>query len=99
LAPPGGGELHLWSEKHFTEPAAVTNDLVLPDEYQDAVVWNLTCRMAAEFIGDPTPYQMAMANVTFTEVAALNQANDPAESYIEVSDLNRGHTTYDIDGG
>jgi hypothetical protein len=42
---------------------------------------------------------MAMANVTFSEVKALNQANDPAEAEIETSNLNRGYTTYDIDGG
>lgn len=98
LYPPGGGTLYLWSQKYITDPAAIGNNLVLPEEYQDAVVWNLACRMAPEFIGDPTPYMIAMAETTKSEIAALNEANDPAISQIEISQLGAPYT-YDIDAG
>jgi hypothetical protein len=99
LWPPGGGELHLWSMKRLAQPAAVGNDTVIPEEYQDCIVWNLACRIAPEFIGDPTPFMMKMAKDTKDMIKSLNLVNDMDEMDCEVRMLNNGITSYNIDGG
>jgi len=99
LWPPGGGELHLWSQKRLAEPAAVGNNAVFPEEYQDAIVWNLACRIMPEYRGDPTPFMLNLANDALDTIAGLVFANDPAEMDVEVRLLNTGMTSHDIDGG
>lgn len=100
LWPPGGGELHLWSTKHFTEPATIGNDWAFTQESQDAIVWNLACRMSPEFIGDPSPFLLGMAQSTLDTMCNLNAANDPDEMDNEIAMLNGRHSTsYNIDGG
>lgn len=97
--PPGGGVLYLQTIKPLAEPAAVTNDVVFPDEYQDAIVWNLACRISPEFIGQPTPYQLAMAAYTLEGLRNENLANDMLEMEVEITELNGGYPGHDIDAG
>ncbi|MEJ2655599.1 MAG: hypothetical protein P8012_00175 [Desulfobacterales bacterium] len=99
LWPPGGGELHLWSKKHFTEPADVTQDAVFEQQFQDAIVWNLACRIAPEFLGDPTQFMLVMAAQGMKNITNLNAANNMDEANIEISRLNSGTSSYNIDGG
>lgn len=100
LWPPGGGELHLWSTKQFTLPASIGNDWEFTEESQDAIVWTLACRMAPEFIGDPTPFMMQQAADAMETIINLNAANDIDEMENELMYLNgRQTTTYNIDGG
>jgi hypothetical protein len=104
LLPAGGGVLNLYSLKPLAEPAAVGNDVVFPDHYQDAIVWNLACRIKLEFMGaDPSPYQLAMADHTMTTIRNLNMINDPVEIFNEMCYMNQGYLkhfgTYDIDAG
>jgi hypothetical protein len=101
LWPPGGGELHLWSTKHFTTPATIGNDWTFPEESQDAIVWNLACRMGPEFGVEPSPFIFSMARDSLTTIINLNAANDVSELNNELAVLNseHGQTFYDIDGG
>jgi len=97
--PPGGGELHLWSRKRLAEPATVAANAVFPEEYQDAIVWELSCRMAPEFIGDPTEYLLRRSAAAMAVMRNLNEGNNPAELVNDMSYLRQGLTSYDIDEG
>jgi len=99
LWPPGGGELHLWSRKRLAEPATVGANAVFPEEYQDAIVWELSCRMAPEFIGDPTEYMRIRSTDAMATLRDLNEANNPAELDNEISMLGIADNAYDINGG
>lgn len=99
LYPPGGGTLNLYSWKALAEPATVNAEIVFPDEYQDAINWNLCCRIKPEFVGDPSPYEMAMAQFTRDELVSFNEANDPAELANEMALLNPGISSYSINAG
>lgn len=99
LWPPGGGVLHLWSEKRLSEPSTLNSNMVVPEEYQDAIVWNLAKRMSPEFAGDPTAYIVAQAIAAKKIIENINAANDPAEMEMELRLLNRNNNNYDIDGG
>jgi hypothetical protein len=94
---PTGGELNLYSLKPLAEPATVDADIVYPDEYQDPIVWNLACRMSPEFVGEPTPYLMAMAQHTLEVLRQSNAANDLSELENEITMLGIGHAHYNID--
>ena len=99
LWPPGGGELHLWSQKRLAEPATVNANMVVPEEYQDAIVWNLAERMSPEFVGDPTVYIVKMASDSMKVLENINAANDPVEVESELRHFSQGEVGFDIDGG
>lgn len=99
LWPPGGGTLYLRSYKPLAEPATIAAEIVYPDLYQDAIVWNLAQRMSPEFVGEPTPYIMAMASYTFDEIRKANAANDLSEMTNEIAGLTGQDHSYSIDAG
>ena len=68
--PAGTGTLNLHSLKPLAEPATVDANVVYPDEYQDAIVWNLACRISPEFKGEPTPFLVETASRTISILEA-----------------------------
>jgi len=99
LFPAGGGTLYLRSAQPLAEPAAIGNDVVFPDEYQDAITWNLTMRIHPKFKGPPDAYTMAMAQQTLEEIENLNVANDYGEADNELTMLDDGYASFSIDAG
>lgn len=97
LWPPSGGDLMLMSMKQLDEPATIGASIEIPDEYQDAIVWNLACRMATEFIGEPSVYLVSMAQKAMSDLISMNESNDMPELSNELTLLGMGKCSYDID--
>jgi hypothetical protein len=97
--PPGSGTMYLQVLDYLSEPANIDSNVEYPDEYQDAIVWNLACRVSPEFVGDPSPYMLAMAAYTMEALENINAANDPPESEMDIRMIAPDYTMYDIDSG
>jgi hypothetical protein len=95
IYPPGGGVLHIWSQKQLSE-FDLTDDVTFPGEYDRAIKFNLAVEMAPEYGGlkDPALAQMAMDAKRAMENNNLALSMEPA-----AAEVMRVARRYHIDQG
>lgn len=65
-------EMHVVIKEHLTQFPTLTTTIVLPPEYLDALIWNLTVRIKPLYQLPPDPTSVALAK---NALAVIRQAN------------------------
>jgi hypothetical protein len=65
-------EIHIITKYSFTSSLTLTTDLALPPEYQDAIIWNLACRVRPLFGAAPDATLVALAKSALNTVRGAN---------------------------
>jgi hypothetical protein len=92
---PGSGQtLYLNSLKALQQFTALTTDLAMPPEYEEAIVFNLAMRLAS-YGGEMTPEARAVASES---LSALKTTNQPTR-YMSTDIGYMGRPNYDIAAG
>jgi len=89
LTPPGGGTLTLNCLIPLTDPTTLTEGVVLPGQYDGAIVWNLACDMMPEYGREPTPYMLGKAEQAKDEIISLNAALAMGEADLNIEHVGR----------
>lgn len=72
VPPAGIYEMHLMVKAQLPVPTTVTDSLMLPPEYLDAVVNNLACRIIVASGGQISPFLMAQARASLNTIKLAN---------------------------
>lgn len=72
LYPVGSGTLILDSLKPLTDPTAVSSSVSFPQEYNDAIKWNLAVRLAPDYGKEPSA---TIVNLAVSTLRALENKN------------------------
>jgi len=96
LYPPGGGTLHLWSEKPLTDPTTLGGDVTFPGEYDAAIKFGLAVHIAPEYGGLRDPMVAALAQEAYNDIIRINAAL--AMEAVDVPII-QGKRAYRIDEG
>lgn len=83
FAPDEAYTFNVPSIQPFTTFSTLTTDDSVPDEYLDALKWNLAVRLAPEYGKDPSVTVAAMARSTKTAVIARAYAHRPPVSTVD----------------
>jgi len=89
LYPVGGGDIYLDSQKRLTEPSLVTSSIAFAPEYDEAIEYNLTRRLAPKFNRELTNNVIDMARITKDEIMILNASLQVEEADMEILQINR----------
>ena len=71
IYPPGGGTLHLFSQKPLTEPG-LSDDITFPGVYDAAIKYGLAVHIAPEYGGLRDPMVAALAQEAYNDVIGIN---------------------------
>ena len=72
VPPAGIYEMHLMVKAQLPVPTTVTDQLMLPPEYLDAVVNNLACRIIVASGGQISPFLLAQASASLNTIKLAN---------------------------
>ena len=87
LMPPGSGTLTLHTLVPLSDPTTLTEDVVLPGEYDGAIVWNLACEMAPEYGKEPTAFMVAKAEIFKEDIISLNASLAIGEADLQIDHI------------
>jgi hypothetical protein len=73
--PLGGSTLYVDIMIALSDPSAITSDVEFPEEYDDAIKWNLAVRLAPEYGKEPSPTVQNLAFSTLSAVESRNFSN------------------------
>ncbi len=65
-------EIHLVIKNQMSEFANLTTDISLPPEYQDALIWNLACRIRPMFGQGPDQSLVTLAHMALIVISDAN---------------------------
>jgi len=85
--PIGSGTLTLYVLVPLADTTTLTEDVVLPGEYDSAIVWNLACELGPEYGKEPTPYMLAKAEIAKDDIISLNASLAMGEAELGVNML------------
>lgn len=93
--PAGTGTLTMYALVPLTDPTTLTEDVVMPGEYDQAIIWNLACQMMPEYGREPTQFIYKMAEDAKDDIISLNASLAVGTSVIDIVD--RPFMPYNID--
>jgi hypothetical protein len=96
LSPAGSGTLTLYDLIPLTDPTTLTEDIVMPGEYDQAIIWNLACEMAPEYGREPSMYWVTKAEEAKNDIISINASLAHEASRLDIIDKKR---RYYIDEG
>lgn len=83
---PGGGTLTLQALVPLQDPTTLTEDMALPGEYDQAIIWNLANLMMPEYGREPTSYMERTAMDALNTIETINAALAVEESELDILD-------------
>ena len=87
IYPPGTGTLNLYCLVPLSDPTTLTEDVVLPGEYDGAIVWNLACEMSLEYGREPSPFMVAKAESAKDAIIMLNAGLAMGEANLGIENI------------
>jgi len=101
LFPAGSGTLTMHVNIPLTDPTTLTEDVVMPGEYDEAIIWNLACSMAPEYGREPTQFMLMSAEMSKRDIISINAALAIRESVLDshYSRRSRGSNRSSIESG
>lgn len=81
-------ELHLNSYTPLPKFTSLTTDMSMPEEYEEALVFNLALRIAPEFNGTVTPQTQLIASETKSTIRGINKRDANVRN--EIALMGRG---------
>lgn len=87
-------EMHIISIEELTQPANLSDTLIIPPGYLRAFRFNLACEIAAEFGVEPSSKVQRIADVSLRSIKRINNPNDVM--MMPPSLVGRRNTNYNI---
>jgi len=88
--------IHIESTKELTGTLAIATTLLLPPEYEEAIVTNLTIRLAPSYKVQITPFMYQAASDSLKPIRNLNAANRLEEMSMPAMPITNGGRRYNI---
>lgn len=96
-APANAETMYLTGEKPITEPSTLTqnllDDLSIPRNYANPIIYNLSVHLAPEFGSEPTQTIIGLAGSGLNKIRGLNAARRAQPAQLEIAPQPRGRQT------
>jgi hypothetical protein len=89
--PASRGTLTLYATIPLADPTTLAEDIVMPGEYDAAIIWNLACELAPEYGYEPSAFMVSKAEQFKDDIISLNASMSMVEATLGIDHLDSGY--------